>query len=361
MKLATLIATAAAAGTLFVVLVPRWTGPVAGHQAGHRGSGQVQFDNKEPMVATMNRPPAPPPPGNWGVDAAALADTRPATEVYHAVQVLTGTTAGEFMALQVALTQWVAPQQGCAFCHNGADFASDAKPQKAAARTMLRMTRTINATWQNHVAPSGVTCYTCHRGQNVPAAAWYPRQGKPLGPLVARQEDWNETATTVHDFFPDNSYAEYLLQDTPGRAQSYTALPTMGPANPEVVARLYEVMMQMSDDIGVNCGHCHNSRAFADWSQSTPERWTGLTGIHLTQAINNDFLLPLAFTIPQTRKVLAAGQLPTTPAKDAGPQNGNALAVCGTCHYGSPKPLPGINLLATFPALNGAEKKEAAR
>ena len=46
------------------------------------------------------------------------------------------------------MTNWVAPKEGCAFCHAPAagtpagsaalDFASDAKPQKAAARTMIQ-------------------------------------------------------------------------------------------------------------------------------------------------------------------------------------------------------------------------------
>ena len=46
-----------------------------------------------------------------------------------------------------------------------------------------------------------------------------------------------------------------------------------------VVKRLYEAMMQMSDGMGVNCGFCHHPRNFVDWSQSTPMRWTGYSGI----------------------------------------------------------------------------------
>jgi hypothetical protein len=50
------------------------------------------------------------------------------------------------------------------------DFASDAKPEKGAARTMLLMTRNINANYISKVDPHGqtVTCFTCHRGHTTP-------------------------------------------------------------------------------------------------------------------------------------------------------------------------------------------------
>ena len=363
MKLSTLIAAGAAGATLFILLVPRWMTPKPGTQVGYRAGSMIQFQVSEPTAIAKN---APPKHDSYGVDQAALSDTRPATAAYSNIQVLKDQTAGEFMTLHVAITNWVAPTEGCAFCHAGPDYApnyaSDDKPQKAAARTMIRMTQTLNTDWANHVAPSGVTCYTCHRGQNVPADAWYPRQSQPPRPGIARQEDWHEAASTVHDFFPDASAEEYLLQDTKGRIQSYLALPnnTTGPATFPPVIRLYEVMMQMSDDIGVNCGYCHNSRAFFDWGQSSPARWAGLNGTHMTQAINRDFLLPLASTIPQTMQVVGEGRPPNIPPRAAAIQNGNALANCGTCHYGSPKPLNGVNLVHDFPALQKAAATAAA-
>lgn len=354
MKIGTALSAGAALATLFVLFVPHWHHPVDGHQQSYRGQGMVQFDNAEPQVALVNRPPAPPPPDRWGITGAALADTRPAAEAFHNLQVVKDGTAGDFMKLHVAITQWVAPQQGCAFCHQGGDFASDAKPQKQAARDMLRMTRTLNADWQPHVGPSGVTCFTCHRGQNVPQFMWYPAAAPQKSPFIAKQEPWHEAASTVRDFFPDAGYAEYLLQDTKARGSSYTALPTTGAPAPIEVVRLYEVMMQMSDGIGVNCGFCHDSRAFYDWSQSTPARWTGLSGIHMTRAINAGTLLPLAHTIPQIRTQVPDPKPPAMPASESGPQNGNGLATCATCHYGSPKPLDGLNLMADFPGLKGA-------
>lgn len=41
------------------------------------------------------------------------------------------------------------------------------------------MTRHINNDWDSHVAQTGVTCYTCHRGQPVPANIWFNDPGPP--------------------------------------------------------------------------------------------------------------------------------------------------------------------------------------
>ena len=52
------------------------------------------------------------------------------------------------------------------------NFASDAKPEKKVARTMLRMVRDINANYVSKVNAHGetVACFTCHRGRTVPEA-----------------------------------------------------------------------------------------------------------------------------------------------------------------------------------------------
>jgi hypothetical protein len=55
------------------------------------------------------------------------------------------------------------------------DFPSDAKPEKNVARTMIPMTRRINADYISKVDEHGpvVTCGTCHRGRTVPEN-WTP-------------------------------------------------------------------------------------------------------------------------------------------------------------------------------------------
>ena len=71
----------------------------------------------------------------------------------------------------------------CSFCHavdpktHRSDFASDAKPDKQIARTMIRMTQEIDSKYIATIndpdatpAEKTVTCGTCHRGKSMPPA-----------------------------------------------------------------------------------------------------------------------------------------------------------------------------------------------
>lgn len=56
----------------------------------------------------------------------------------------------------------------CTFCHVD-DRSSDEKPEKLVARNMFQLVKDINAKF-----PDGkvhVTCYTCHRGAEMPLTA----------------------------------------------------------------------------------------------------------------------------------------------------------------------------------------------
>ena len=63
------------------------------------------------------------------------------------------------------------------------DFASDAKPEKRVARTMMAMTRAVNTDYVSKVNAHGqsVTCLTCHHGHTVPETT-LPRQERRPGP-----------------------------------------------------------------------------------------------------------------------------------------------------------------------------------
>jgi hypothetical protein len=77
----------------------------------------------------------------------------------------------------------------CTFCHVGEegkretmDFASDAKPEKEIARSMMRLVGQLNS----HDLPAipglkdaRVSCYTCHRGDTKPAVALPPPTPPP--------------------------------------------------------------------------------------------------------------------------------------------------------------------------------------
>lgn len=90
----------------------------------------------------------------------------------------------------------------CTFCHEEGDqphhidFASDAKPEKKIARTMLRMTHQINETYLTQVhtedpdlKPEHVTCGTCHSGHSIPPEFVPPPEhehGAPHGMMPGR-------------------------------------------------------------------------------------------------------------------------------------------------------------------------------
>jgi hypothetical protein len=68
----------------------------------------------------------------------------------------------------------------CMHCHDvndqitEGDLATDNKPEKAVARTMIKMTAELNDKYVSQVklpdnpAPKTVNCWTCHRGQAKP-------------------------------------------------------------------------------------------------------------------------------------------------------------------------------------------------
>ena len=328
---------------LFLGFVPQWRSPGPSVEVGPAGQAMVQFAPTEAEAAAQTRP-APRLP-------TVADDARPSTAAFKNVKVLTDVNAGDFMRLQYALTAWVSPRQGCGFCHAGSDYASDANPHKAAARTMLAMTRHINADWRGHVGAAGVTCFSCHQGQPIPAQVWFqsPPRAQPHGAEAG--DDWNEAARTVRGFFPNQGYEEYLLEATPAKGQALTTLPKGTAPSFTEVKRLYEAMMQMSDGMGVNCGYCHQSRNFADWSLSTPMRWSGESGITMTRDINRDFLLKVAQEDPVTRWQSGNPRPLSLPARLRGAQVGDGLADCATCHRGAPKPRDPAAPPGGFPGL----------
>ena len=137
-------------------------------QSGYRGTGMAQVYNARLLAVKTekNQPPvAIPSPGSDGPKAA---------QAYKNVKVLGNLSVGEFNRLMVSMSSWVAPQEGCAYCHALPNFEDDSKYTKVVARRMIEMTQHSNSDWQPHVAQTGVTCYTCHPAKPVPNATVYP-------------------------------------------------------------------------------------------------------------------------------------------------------------------------------------------
>ncbi|MCK5931885.1 MAG: photosynthetic reaction center cytochrome c subunit [Fulvimarina manganoxydans] len=327
-------AIGAAAVAVIIVTVPPWVlPPIQSKETGPAAIEMVQFkdeDRKPDYVLPEALPPAEPYEGE-----------PKASEVYENVQVLGELSDGEFTRLMLAITEWVSPQQGCEYCHNLEEgFASDSLYTKVVARQMLQMTRYVNASWPEHVAPAGVTCYTCHRGQNVPADSWYDQEAPSGNQFLGKPRPWYLEAKTIRQFFPNVPYAEYLMKDhqtanIQSRDPLVSRTGTAEVAREQTAEDLYLFMMQQSNSLGVNCTYCHNSRAFADWSQSTPYRWIAYWGIRMVREINTDYIQPLKDVFPPQR---------------LGPLGDPAKANCGTCHRGEPQPLGGYELMHSYVA-----------
>lgn len=277
-------------------------------QVGYRGVGQeINYDkSKLKEIAAANVAPAPLPP----------ADVPSPPANWKNVQVLTDISANEMNRTMLAMTNWVAPKEGCAFCHNPRDFASDEKYTKITSRRMLEMTRHINSEYKAHVQGTGVTCYSCHRGNNV------PKYGL-----------WNFTDA-------DQWQRAYLdRQDV--RVQSISVKPTA--ANRSSIKQTentYALMMNVSSALGVNCTYCHNSRAWASWQNAPPARITSLYGFRMVRDLNSTYLASLNTVLPPTRLGVAHQDAPKLS--------------CITCHQGAYKPLLGAQMVKDYPALWGA-------
>jgi photosynthetic reaction center cytochrome c subunit len=201
------------------------------------------------------------------------------------------------------------------------------------------MVRDMNANWE-HVRPSGVSCYNCHRGNNVPLYKWAKAEHEPApGAILGDPDPWNAQEQTIREFFPQEPYERYLLDGEQIRGlqarQAITSDERMSLHDGEQV---YLLMMQMADALNVNCTYCHNSRAFYDWRQGTPMHTAGYYGIEMTVHLNQTYFRDLHEIVPPERE---------GPLGDAYKPN------CMTCHVTQPRPFDGMSWVDQYPGLVG--------
>jgi photosynthetic reaction center cytochrome c subunit len=308
--------------------------PVESLQSGFRGTGMAQVINprSDALKAAKNELPA--------VIPAAPADGPLASSVYKNIQVLKDLNVAQFTRVMLAITQWVAPpDQSCSYCH-GADMSSDDRYTKVVARRMLQMTRHLNTDWKTHVAATGVTCYTCHRGNAVPKNVWFisPDKSSESG-MIADNSGKNSPSTVAgYSSLPYDPYTPYLLGSRNIRVISEDALPGTDNSTIRQTDGTYALMISISTALGVNCDYCHNTRSFAVWDSSTPRRTTAWYGIRMVRDLNNQYLVPLTATFPAHR---------------LGVLGDVAKVNCATCHQGVFKPLYGESMAKDYQELVG--------
>lgn len=305
--------------------------PVDTVQRGYRGTGMELVYNPRTLADQVQA----------NIPAAAEIPPVPeggpkASEVYENVQVLGDLSVGQFTRVMAAMTEWVAPEQGCNYCHVAGNFASEDIYTKKVSRVMLAMTQRANQDYQAHVGPTGVTCYTCHRGQPVPEYVWTSDPGQPHAAGIASAGQNIASAAAAYSSLPYDALTPFLEGDADIRVISDTALPSGSRKSIKQTEWTYSLMMHFSDSLGVNCTHCHNSRSFGDWEQSPPQRLQAWHAIRQVQEMNNVYIGSTASYLPDNRK---------------GPLGDPLKVGCNTCHQGAYKPMYGARMLDDYPSL----------
>ncbi|MBC7780541.1 MAG: photosynthetic reaction center cytochrome c subunit [Proteobacteria bacterium] len=307
--------------------------PVDSVQHGYRGTGMVQVYNPRLVAAqTQNNVVPEPVP-------AVPSDGPRARDVYKNVPVLGDLSVAEFNRLMVAISNWVSPNEQCTYCHRaGEGFESDSVYQKVVARRMIQMTQAINTRWGAHVGNTGVTCYTCHRGNHNPVEVFYKAPPSPQSTtLLGDNAGQNRASPSVTlASLPYDALSDYLSGANEIRVNGTTALPTGNRQSIKQAEFTYGLMVHMSDSLGVNCTYCHNTQNFGSWAGAPPQRVSAWHGIRMAREVNNLYIDPLK---------------PVFPASEYGPTGDLAKVSCATCHQGAYKPLYGVSMLKDYPEL----------
>ncbi len=337
MNIKQLLSSAAVAWVSTAFLVACEAPPPESVQRGPAGTGMALVYNSDDLsdvIANNIAPEASP----------QLPATGPkAGDIYQNVEVLGDLSIGQFTRLMTSITEWVSPEEGCNYCHVAEGFHLDTKYTKKVARVMIAMTQRANQDWGDHVGNVGVTCYTCHRGKNVPEYVWTNDPGRPHAPGIMTAGQNIASKNAAYSSLPNDPFSMYLegdeatAKDLPWRVAGNTALPKgNNPANIKDTEWIYSLMMHFSDSLGVNCTHCHNTRAFYDWEQSSPERVRAWHGIRMVREMNNNFINRTTDWLPEHRK---------------GPLGDPLKVNCGTCHQGAYQPLLGAEMIKDYPTL----------
>ena len=313
--------------------VPRILGgiwPVDPVQTGFRGTGMevVRFasDNeaRDARNIVLAAPVAPitPEPGE------PLA-----RDVYPDSAPLGDLTVRNYERLVAQMREWVG---------NDTIFSGEENYATEVSRLHIDMTRNLNENWDSHNGEAGVTCYTCHQGEQVPQNTWFSPE--PLnswaGPSAMFQNQ--ARASTYSTTLPVDAIQTYLLEeDQLVGVHGYSSRDEDGSSNASIyhTYQTYALMMHFANSIGANCTYCHNTRSPADPEGYTPAWGVAQLGRVMTQEINNEYIVPSEAL---------------TPAERLGPLGDVAKVNCMTCHMGAAKNLGGP-VLADWPELVSAE------
>ena len=288
--------------------------PIKTTQNGYRGTAMVQVVNPRTAAEVASRQTFP-------AALPAVPDEGPrARELFKNVQVLGDLSAADFLRHMTAIQSWVAPK----------------------------------ADWKQHTmaaGATGVTCFTCHRGNPIPQYTWsMPKPGK-AGVLLGDDAGQNKAATTVGlTSLPYDAFSAYLSDNqkvSPIRVYGPTALLAKGGEKWGTMKaeHTYGLMMSISSSLGVNCTFCHDTSNFQSWTAAPSQRVNAWHGIRMVGDINANYITPLTSKLPADR---------------LGPMGDAPKAYCATCHQGVNKPLAGAQMAKDYVGLITPVKLVAA-
>lgn len=307
--------------------------PVEALQTGPRGTGMSVTDFVSESVAGD-----PSLAGYVSADPVIpQAGDQTASDAYDNVDPLLGDlSAANYDRLVTAMRAWT----GIPTLLNGED-----NYQNAVAYIMIQMTQNLNENWSGHVnlnGEAGVNCYTCHRGQPVPSDIWF--RVTPVNQSTAGWASVQNRTTPLSSYtsLPSDALMQYLVEAeqivvhdldprVPGLASDE------GYRTWQDTERTYSLMNYFSNSLGVNCVFCHNSRAFYDVGQVTPQWATAQLAIGMVQELNTDWLVRAGELLPPERLGVRFGDAPK--------------AACRTCHKGYQRPMGGADMISDWPEL----------
>jgi photosynthetic reaction center cytochrome c subunit len=322
------------AAVFVVALLVTWGQPFAttSLQTGPRGTGMSVPEFKSDLAAGD-----PTAAGYLARSGITEADTAAVSEaaLSNVPPALEGISPEAYAEMIVAMRSWTGIP----------DLMEDPENyQTQVAYRMVAMVQSLNDEWGGHTNVSGeagVNCYTCHRGQAVPNNIWFR-----IAPVNENTAGWASVQNRVppqsqYTSLPSDALESYLLDTQSIKVHDLDSRVDTQPGDPtwQNAERTFSLMNYFANSLGVNCVFCHNTRAFYDPAQVTPQWSTASLGIIMVQDLNTLHLVPLA----------EEGIL---PENRLGPVYADApKAACATCHKGYQKPLGGMDMVSDWPEL----------
>lgn len=306
--------------------------PVEALQTGPRGTGMSVTD----FVAVAEAPDPTVEGYTSSAPVAPATGARTAGQAYpDAEPLLADLSVENYDRLVAAMREWTGIPTL---------FEGEENYQTVVARRMIQMVQNLNENWAGHVNISGragVNCYTCHRGQPVPSDVWYQ-----VTPVTQSTAGWaavqnRVTPLSAYTSLPSDALQHYLVEANVIAVHDLEPRVAGSPSDEgyrtwQDTERTFSLMNYIDNSLGVNCVFCHNSRAFYDVGQVTPQWATAQLGIGMVQEMNNDYILPLQDVLPEER---------------LGPMGDVPKAACRTCHKGYQRPMGGFDALTDWPEL----------